>query len=91
MNILSFIAIIVFIISLSEGIYIFLINRKSVLNILFLFICLSMAIWALGAAFAYPSVNKSDIVKWENISSIGFIFLHAFTLHFVLEYIGYKK
>ncbi|MBN2545465.1 MAG: hypothetical protein JXB50_06695, partial [Spirochaetes bacterium] len=91
MNILSFIAVVVFLISFFEGAYIFLINKRSVLNILFLFICLSMAIWSLGAAFAYSSDDKSNIIIWEKISSIGFIFLHAFTLHFILEYINFKK
>ena len=91
MNVLSFFSVIVFVISLLEGLFLYFNEKKVRLNLLFLFISLCLAIWVFGTGFAYSAPDKVNLIKWHNFSSIGYIFLHAFTLHFSMEYSGIKK
>ncbi len=88
MNILSFTATIVFTLSLAEGLYIILSDFRSVANRLFMLICLSIALWLMGALFGYSAPDRESVVFWFKFASPGFIFLHAFTLHFVCRYAG---
>ena len=85
MNYLSFIATIVFTITLTEGIYIYLKNPESVVNRLFLYMTLCLCNWLLGAALGYSANTREEVFFFYKLSSSGFIFLHAFTLHFTLK------
>ncbi|TAL39796.1 MAG: hypothetical protein EPN93_00700 [Spirochaetes bacterium] len=88
MNILSFTGIVVFTASLLEGLYIISNDARSGANRLFLAISLSIAVWLLGASFGYSAGNRDQVVFWVKLCSPGFIFLHAFILHFVSRYTG---
>ncbi len=91
MNILSFIASIVLAITLLQGFYILSRDFRSESNRLFFFICLCISIWLFGCAFGYSSHTRDDAFLWLKITSPGFIFLHAFVLHFILRYTGTLK
>ena len=85
MNYLSFIATIVFTITLTEGIYVYLKNPESVVNRLFFCMTLCLCNWLLGAALGYSANTREEVFFFYKLSSSGFIFLHAFTLHFTLK------
>ncbi len=88
-NILSFIAVVAFTITLIEGLFILYIDFKSRGNQLFFLICLAISIWLVGGAFGYSAETSDDAMFWLTMSSPGFIFMHAFVLHFVLRYTGF--
>ena len=85
MNYLTFIATIIFTVSLSEGVYILVKNPKSPVNRLFFFMILCLCFWLFGGAIAYSGRTKEEVILFFRISSFGFIFLHAFTLHFSIK------
>ena len=85
MNYLTFIATVVFTVSLGEGVYIFVKNPKSPVNRLFFFMTICLCFWLFGGALAYSGRTKEEVILFFRISSFGFIFLHAFTLHFSIK------
>jgi DNA-binding CsgD family transcriptional regulator/PAS domain-containing protein len=85
MNYLTFIATIIFTVSLGEGVYIFVKNPKSPINRLFFFMTLCLCFWLFGGAIAYSGRTKEEVILFFRISSFGFIFLHAVTLHFSIK------
>ncbi len=91
MNYLSFIATIVFTITLTEGIYVYQKNPESVVNRLFLCMTLCLCNWLLAAALGYSANTREEVFLFYKLSSSGFIFLHAFTLHFTLRITGINK
>lgn len=86
MNCLSFFATIALAISIVEGFYILCRDFKSEANRLFFFICLSISIWLFGGAFGYSASTREDAFFWLKVTSPGFIFMHAFVLHFAIRY-----
>jgi hypothetical protein len=70
-----------------EGFYVLLLDSRKALNRRFFFMSLCIAIWLFGAAFAYSAATREDVVFWFRLCSFGFIFLHAFTLHFTVGYV----
>jgi DNA-binding CsgD family transcriptional regulator len=91
MNVLSFLSAIVFSITLAEGIYILFNDIKNGLNRLYFCICLAISIWLLGASFGYSAHSRDEVVFWFKLCSAGFIFMHAFILHFVVKYTGFTR
>ena len=49
----------------------------------------SLAVWLFGGMFAYSAASIEQAVFWFKVCSPGFLFLHAFTLHFALEFCGH--
>jgi DNA-binding CsgD family transcriptional regulator/PAS domain-containing protein len=86
MNILSFFATFALAVTLIEGLYILSRDYRSVSNQLFSLICISISIWLVGGAFGYSSTDRDDTFLWLKVTSLGFIFLHAFVLHFTIRY-----
>jgi diguanylate cyclase (GGDEF)-like protein/PAS domain S-box-containing protein len=78
-----------FMIYLFIGIYAFKIERKSMINQLFLAFCLSMSIWSLAYAFVYVTVEEQHI--WMKISAIGWCTFSSFILHLVLLFTENKR
>lgn len=91
MNLLSFAATLALAVSLIEGIYILAQNYRSSANRLFFFICLSIAVWLTGAVFGYSAPTEEEGFFWLRMASPGFVFMHAFILHFTLRYTGFLK
>jgi DNA-binding CsgD family transcriptional regulator len=88
MNILSFIAAVALTITLIEGLIVLSKDYKSETNRLFFLICLAISIWLFGGCFGYSALRREDAFFWLKVASPGFIFKHAFVLHFVLIYTG---
>ncbi|HPR38764.1 MAG TPA: LuxR C-terminal-related transcriptional regulator [Spirochaetota bacterium] len=86
MNILSFAAVAVMAVTMTGGLVVLSRDSRSETNRLFFLICLSISIWLFGGAFGYSSSTKEEAFFWLKVTSPGFIFMHAFVLHFTLNY-----
>jgi DNA-binding CsgD family transcriptional regulator len=64
--------------------------QRSTVHLLFAGMLLCLVVWLFGAAMGYTSNRYPVAVAWFKVASFGFIFLHAFTLHFTLAYAGYR-
>jgi len=90
-NILSFIAVMALALTLVEGFFIIFRDYKSANNRLFLLICLSISLWHFGGAFGYSARTAEEGFFWLKVCSPGYIFLHAFVLHFTLRHTGFFR
>lgn len=43
-----------------------------------------ITVWLFGAVLGYSADSINSVILWFRICSFGFIFLHAFTLHFCI-------
>lgn len=77
--------------ALVQGGYILSRDISSVANRLFFMISLAMALWLFGAVFGYSSATAEEGLFWMKVASPGFIFLHAFVLHFVARLSGLRS
>jgi len=77
--------------TLVEGLFILLRDYKSINNRLFLLICLSISLWLFGGAFGYSANTVEEGFFWLKVCSPGYIFLHAFVLHFTLRHTGFFR
>lgn len=84
MNLFSVMSLFAFVIYLYMGIYTYLLERNSKMNRLFLYFCLSMAVWSFGYAFVYPSNIDNGI--WIKISAVGWCTFCAIVLHSTLVF-----
>lgn len=84
MNYLSALSLLVSFLSLAEGLYVLITSPSNPLNRRYFYMTLCIALWLFGASFAYSGIDREAVIFWFRICSFGFIFLHAFTLHFVI-------
>jgi diguanylate cyclase (GGDEF)-like protein/PAS domain S-box-containing protein len=78
---LSLLAVLIY---LNIGVYLYNLNKRTVLNTLFFLLCVSMAIWSFGYAFVYESIGDSAV--WMRISSIGWCTFSTFILHSTIRF-----
>ncbi len=78
---LSFVATIIY---LHVGISAFKQNTKSKINLAFLLLCNSYAIWSFAYSFAYIANSNSVFMIWNKISALGWCSFSAITLFLVL-------
>ena len=73
------------------GMYVIINNRKLQVNKVFFFICISLAIWALGFSMSISARNLESCLLWRRISALGWCGMHSMLLHFFLLLTGRKK
>ena len=91
MNILSLVAFFAFIVYLFLGIYTYRLDRRSALNRIFALLCMDFALWAFAYTFFYSAPDKQTAWFWYHVSSPGWCFFPALTLHFFLILTGRKN
>ncbi len=84
MIIFAFFIFFCFIAYLFLGVHVFLLNRKSETNRLFLAICISAGIWAFTYAFMLPAPDSQHALFWIRLSAIGWGTIYGFIIHFFL-------
>jgi diguanylate cyclase (GGDEF)-like protein/PAS domain S-box-containing protein len=89
-NILSLVAFFAFIVYLFLGIYTYRLDRCSKLNRIFSLLCMDFAVWAFAYTFFYSAPDKQTAWFWYHVSSPGWCFFPALTLHFFLILTGHK-
>lgn len=83
MNFFSVLSLIAFFVYFNIGIYSYRMYRNSKIRGLFLFFCITMAIWSFAYSFVYTSeVNNGG---WMKLSAIGWCMYSALILHMSLK------
>ncbi|MFN3555910.1 MAG: sensor histidine kinase [Bacteroidales bacterium] len=82
MNAFSIISAIVFLLYLQMGIYVFLKNRTSRINQMFLGLCLSFALWAFGYIFVFSAPSIEYVLGWDLVAMPGYALFPAFMVGF---------
>ena len=91
MNTLTYLTAAASVIYLGMGFYAWFIDKKSPVNRLFLFACLSFFIWSFAYGFFYLVPAKQEAWFWYRISSVGWISFSSLLLHFFLLMTNRKK
>jgi signal transduction histidine kinase len=73
------------------GLFVFLKNKTSKLNIVFSLFSLSMVMWLFGYINMYLSKNPSIALKWARIGFLGIIFIPIFAYHFIISFLNLKR
>lgn len=84
MDLLSTISLMVFMVYVFLGVYVYRLNPKSPVNKIFLFLSLSFAVWAFTFAFFYSAADKQTAWFWYNLSSLGRFLYPAILLNISL-------
>jgi diguanylate cyclase (GGDEF)-like protein len=73
------------------GYYAFSLNKKSMINRLFLIICVCMTFWALGFSVVIVAPDEETCAFWTRISAVGYVIIYSVMLHFTLLLTGRGK
>ncbi|MDF2615342.1 MAG: putative signal transduction protein containing an domain, partial [Clostridia bacterium] len=88
---ISFIFYLGFIIYFLLGTYAIALNMKEHLNRVFLFLCLSISIWAFAFAVGNSVSSYEEALMWRRISSLGWGVVYSLIVHFTLVLTGAKR
>ncbi len=88
MNILSILSAVSCSLYFLMGFYIYIINRKSVTNILYAAACLLLSVWSFAAINYHSAQDSSAYLLWYKISGFGFFYFIAVILHFFIRFTG---
>lgn len=91
MNLFSLAAFFTSLVYLFIGHYVVWFDRKSALNRIFFFLCLSFFVWSLSFAFLIISPGQKACWFWYRIASLGWANFAGLALHFVLKLTGHEK
>lgn len=87
----SFVFYLVFIVYIMFGIYIYNINKKSALNLTFLGVCISMAIWSFSFAIIRLVESYETALIVKRFGAMGWGTMYSFLLHFSMVLTEKKK
>lgn len=79
-----------FIFYVFSGIYVLRLSRKSIINIMFFLMCLTLSLWSLGYAFTTGAANLEQAQRWRVISTIGWSYFYSTMLIFFFSIINSK-
>lgn len=91
MNYFTLSALINFILSIFLGIVVFTKNRQSGINLTFSLFAFTVAFWSIAYFFWQNTTVETDALFWSKILMAFAIFIPAFYLHFILNWIGSYK
>lgn len=83
-TLLSVVPIVIALLNAAIGINIYKAQRKSPLNIVFLFWCFSLAVWFIASYVVYTGTEPHHI--WFRIASLGWCFYYPFALYWILVF-----
>ncbi|MDF2614449.1 MAG: putative signal transduction protein containing an domain [Clostridia bacterium] len=89
--VISFIFYLGFIIYFLLGVYAIALNMNEHLNRVFLFLCLSISIWAFSFAVGNSASSYEEALMWRRISSLGWGVAYSIIVHFTLVLMGAKR
>lgn len=73
---------------LAGGIFVFLRDMRSRVNLSFLLICLSVAVWLLSTGVGYLARTPEVAAAWFRIDNVGVIFISVNVYYFISCYLG---
>jgi diguanylate cyclase (GGDEF)-like protein/PAS domain S-box-containing protein len=66
------------------GIYVYRLDRKSILNKLFFFACISLSIWTFAYSFALSAPDAATAFFWRRVAALGWCSVYSILFHFFL-------
>ena len=93
MNLLSVLSAMAFTIYMFIGIYGFNLNRKSIINKLFLALCICFGAWAFAFIFIYPRFFGDTVWHWaiDKVGAFGWCTYYGVVLHLVFVMTGKER
>jgi len=91
MNIYSIPPLIVFVLFFLSGLFVFIKNTKSLLNITFAAEWMCVAVWLFGYVIVYNTRDIDVALLWCRVVYVGVIFLPAFFYHFTSKLLRLQK
>jgi signal transduction histidine kinase len=79
------------VLSLFLGVFVFLNNRRSKLNILWGLVSLETAVWSYGLYKVISANSESEAIWWNKILYLGAIFIPVLYFHFIAVLIGLSQ
>jgi len=76
---------------ISIGLFVFLKNKTSKINIIFSLFAFSMAVWLFGYVNMYLSKDTYTALRWARIGFLGIIFIPVFAYHFIISFLNLKR
>lgn len=76
---------------LGFGLYAIFTNRKSLTNRLFLYLTISMAVWAFTFSIVVSSPTEEVAFFWQTLSVTGWGVFYSFLFHFILILTKFKS
>ena len=83
-SLFSLMFFVVSIISIYWGFYIIKLNPKEKINRSFLFVCISLSIWAFSFSFGNVARNTDVALFWRRVAAVGWTSIVSISLHFLL-------
>lgn len=74
--------------TLSSGFFVYRKNRRSITNITWLLLCISVSIWQFGRFYMSIAETAEGALQWCRILYVGAIFVPIFSIHFILAFIN---
>ncbi|MDD5659480.1 MAG: histidine kinase N-terminal 7TM domain-containing protein, partial [Actinomycetota bacterium] len=71
--------------------FVFLKNKKSIVNVAFSMLFLSAAIWEFGYSMVFLSIDEKTAIFWTKIVYIGVPLLPTTFYHFVISFLNIRK
>lgn len=71
-----------FIFYMFSGIYVWNLSKKSIINITFFLMCLTLSLWSIGYAFTTGADNVEQAERWRAVSTIGWSYFYSTMLIF---------
>lgn len=79
-----------FLTTLLLGLFVFLRNRKNIVNKTFAFYCFSIAWWSFCQIWLIACDKKLTALTWTRIEQVGVFFIPTFFVHFVISLLDIK-
>lgn len=80
----------IFITTFFLGIFVYIKNKKSNVNIAFALYSETLAIWGLGQGLHSIAPTKALALFWGHFGHIGIIFIPSTLLHFIFNFLEIK-
>ncbi|MCM8782591.1 MAG: GAF domain-containing protein, partial [Candidatus Omnitrophica bacterium] len=77
--------------SLFIGFFVYFKNKKNLINITWLLLSLSVAVWSLGYSILISTTNKEVAILSRKFMDSGAIFIPSFWINFVFSFLGIVK
>ncbi len=91
MDVSSIISVIIFLVYLEFGLYVFFKNRSSKLNRSFFYLCLGLAVWVFSFVCIFSCENTDGVAIWFKVGSIGWCLIPALMIRFKFYLTGFPE
>lgn len=91
MGIYAFLPFLSGLIFLGFGLFIYIRNPKSKLNLYYFLVCFSSTVWVMGYSFMYAAQEEREALLYARIGYAGVVFIPAFLYNFTAALLKLKR